>query len=282
MGGHDTLVGHCVNMLPVRARVHGAQKFTELLAILRKAVLDAYEHQEFTFGTLLKKLPITRDPSRLPLVQVIFNVDRGMGPETMLSMGSPPSCSRIRGPSRISTCSSTRSSWAGRSYSSASTTPISTIASPSSGASPHSNRFSVPSPRTQPARSATWPSSPRTRLPPWHAGTNQHNSVRPVRASMTSSPLRLHARRRRLRSRSIGALLAYAELERRAIQVARRLRSLGVKRGDFVGLCIERSFDMFVGLYGALKAGAAYVPLDPGYPLERLTYMVAMPAWTWC
>ncbi|WP_323145157.1 non-ribosomal peptide synthetase, partial [Massilia phyllosphaerae] len=69
--------------------------------------------------------------------------------------------------------------------------------------------------------------------------------------------------------------LTYAELNRRANQVAHRLLSLGVKPDDRVAICVERSLEMVVGLLGILKAGAAYVPLDPAYPHERLAYMLA-------
>ncbi|WP_323145155.1 non-ribosomal peptide synthetase, partial [Massilia phyllosphaerae] len=68
--------------------------------------------------------------------------------------------------------------------------------------------------------------------------------------------------------------LTYAELNRRANQVAHRLLSLGVKPDDRVAICVERSLEMVVGLLGILKAGAAYVPLDPAYPHERLAYML--------
>ncbi|WP_430536924.1 AMP-binding protein, partial [Lysobacter antibioticus] len=68
--------------------------------------------------------------------------------------------------------------------------------------------------------------------------------------------------------------LSYTELNRRANQVAHRLISLGVKPDDRVAICTERSVAMIVGLLGVLKAGAAYVPLDPSYPSERLAYML--------
>src|SRR5713101_2268511 len=66
----------------------------------------------------------------------------------------------------------------------------------------------------------------------------------------------------------------YRELNRRANQVAQYLQTLGVQPGVLVGLCVERSFDMVVGLLGILKAGGAYVPLDPGYPPDRLAFML--------
>ncbi|MBP9801033.1 MAG: amino acid adenylation domain-containing protein, partial [Sterolibacterium sp.] len=72
-----------------------------------------------------------------------------------------------------------------------------------------------------------------------------------------------------------GQSLDYGTLNRQANQLARRLRRLGVGPEVLVGLCVERSLAMVVGLLGILKAGGAYLPLDPGYPAERLAFMLA-------
>src|SRR6185295_13498368 len=69
--------------------------------------------------------------------------------------------------------------------------------------------------------------------------------------------------------------LARGELNRRADRLARHLRSLGVGRGDRVGLCLEHSLDEVVAVLAVLKAGAGYVPLDPGHPAERRKLMLA-------
>ena len=71
-----------------------------------------------------------------------------------------------------------------------------------------------------------------------------------------------------------GQAMSYGELNRRANQLARHLRSLGVGPDTLVALCVERSFEMVMGLLGILKAGGAYVPVDPGYPPDRQAYMI--------
>ncbi|PYG84437.1 non-ribosomal peptide synthetase [Pseudomonas sp. RV120224-01b] len=68
--------------------------------------------------------------------------------------------------------------------------------------------------------------------------------------------------------------LSYRELNRRANQLAHKLREQGVGPDVLVGIAAERSVDMVIGLLGILKAGGAYVPLDPEYPAERLAYMM--------
>ena len=69
--------------------------------------------------------------------------------------------------------------------------------------------------------------------------------------------------------------LTYRELDERANQLASYLRSQNLTPGSLVGICMDRSLDMMVALLGVLKTGAAYVPLDPTYPSERLAFMVS-------
>jgi amino acid adenylation domain-containing protein len=68
--------------------------------------------------------------------------------------------------------------------------------------------------------------------------------------------------------------LSYRELNQRANRLAHYLQTFGVQSNVLVGLCVERSLDMVVGLLGILKAGGGYVPLDPSYPSERLVFML--------
>ena len=68
--------------------------------------------------------------------------------------------------------------------------------------------------------------------------------------------------------------LTYRELNERANQLARYIRSKGMTRNSIIGLLVDRSLEMVIGILGILKAGAAYLPLDPGYPSERIAYML--------
>ncbi len=69
-------------------------------------------------------------------------------------------------------------------------------------------------------------------------------------------------------------LLTYRELNEQSNQLAHHLRCLGVRPEVLVGICVERSVEMIVAVLGVLKAGGAYLPLDPAYPRERLAYMM--------
>ncbi|WP_152980132.1 condensation domain-containing protein, partial [Pseudomonas corrugata] len=68
--------------------------------------------------------------------------------------------------------------------------------------------------------------------------------------------------------------LSYAQLNQRANQIAHRLLALGIRPDDRVAICMDRSVEMVAALLGILKSGAAYVPLDPDYPADRLAYML--------
>ena len=71
-----------------------------------------------------------------------------------------------------------------------------------------------------------------------------------------------------------GQSWTYRELDERANRLARHLRGLGAKPGTLVGVCMNRSAEMVAAVLAVLKAGAAYVPLDPAYPKERLAFLL--------
>ncbi|WP_175998804.1 non-ribosomal peptide synthetase [Burkholderia stabilis] len=72
-----------------------------------------------------------------------------------------------------------------------------------------------------------------------------------------------------------GSVISYGDLNRDANKLARHMRRLGVRRGDVVGVSLERTPEMAIALLAIVKCGAAYVPIDPNYPLERVRYIVS-------
>ncbi|HZK55802.1 MAG TPA: AMP-binding protein [Desulfosporosinus sp.] len=68
--------------------------------------------------------------------------------------------------------------------------------------------------------------------------------------------------------------LSYRELNEKANQLAHYIRSKGMTSNSIVGLMVNRSLEMVIGILGILKAGAAYLPIDPSYPSERVAYML--------
>jgi len=71
-----------------------------------------------------------------------------------------------------------------------------------------------------------------------------------------------------------GETVSYAELEQRSDRLASAITATGAGRGDFIGIGLPRSIELVVAILGVLKAGAAYIPLDPSYPAERIRHMV--------
>ncbi|MEE4117621.1 MAG: aminotransferase class III-fold pyridoxal phosphate-dependent enzyme, partial [Paracoccaceae bacterium] len=78
-----TVVGHCVNLLPIRTEIDWQEDFDTYLKKVRKAMYDAFDHQTFTYGELIRALRVPRDGSRVMLVPVIFNVDNGIDLSSM-------------------------------------------------------------------------------------------------------------------------------------------------------------------------------------------------------
>jgi amino acid adenylation domain-containing protein len=273
--GRDSLVGHCVNMLPLRSKLDANLPFSELLSSLRTSMLDAYDHQQYTFGTLLSKLPIARDPSRLPLVSVVFNVDRGLTSEAMGFEGLEVECltnprhfenfdiflNAVELPTGVVLeCQYNTDLFdevtVRRWLSAYEQLLLGVVQEPTTvlGLLP----LLSPEERAQLAR---FNAATRAAYP---ADLCVHQLIE---AQVDRNPDAVACQFE-------GVVVSYAEINRRANQLARRLRSLGVSRGSLVGLSVERSPRMLVGLLGILKSGAAYVPLDPGYPLDRLSFMV--------
>jgi amino acid adenylation domain-containing protein len=274
--GHPDLVGHCVNALALRIRPVGTTAFDEFLRGVRSVVLDAFEHQELTFGALVQRLALPRDPSRLPLTSVMFNLDQRIGEDALRFEGLRAEFSS--NPRRyenfdlfvnaVDLGAEVRLEWQfnsdlfdagtverwGRCYE----VLLEGAAS---------------DPGCEISRLPLLSGPDRAQLDAWNAG------------SVADYPrdLLVHELVERQVGRtpeataveSDGERLSYRDLERRSNRLARRLRALGVGKGVLVGLCLDRSFEMVVALLAVAKAGGGYVPIDPAYPAERIAFMVS-------
>jgi amino acid adenylation domain-containing protein len=276
-GGYEALVGHCVNMLPLRTLVNPDSEASAFLSEVRRTLLDAQSHQHFTMGQLLQKLPVPRDPSRLPLVSVIFNVDRGMSAETLpfkqltASLEANPrrfetydlflNAVELEGRVKLQCQYNTDLFDAStiRRWLSAYQRLLGSLADALEQGGTVAG-LEVVSPDELAA------------LEGWNAQSSRE--VNPLLTVVDLLDEQARATPQDVAVECEGRRYTYRELHARADGIAARLRELGVSRGARVGLCLERGVDLVAALVGVLKAGAAYVPLDPGYPVERLTFMM--------
>jgi amino acid adenylation domain-containing protein len=271
--GRQALVGHCVNVLPVRVATDHLAASTDLIRNAGSRVLDAVEHQSCTFGTLLKKLQIERDPGRMPLISVLFNLD-------MAILGADLSVAGLQ----VEFCANPRR------YEN-----FELFLNASQGDAGIRLELQYNADLFDSATVQRWMALYRTALErlvntdalsvaaafePTEAEFAQltawNRTMRAYPAQATIQELierQAQAAPQRIAVSAGGERLSYAALERRARQVAQLLRGRGVGRGSRVGLCVERGAGMLVALLGILKSGAAYVPLDPAFPRERLQFM---------
>ncbi len=266
------LVGHCVNLLPLRVAVHAQLRFDALLSECSTTVLDAFEHQALTYGALLGKLSLQRDPSRLPLVSVAFNVDPDVASSAQTFPGLEVAQDTIaRQYENFELFLNLRPLDGGLQIETQYNTDLfdeatvqrwldifecvlrSAVRNPGETV----GRLEVLSAEAAHELIALQP--PRTPLegaPHALARFLAHVPLQPERPAV----------------RDGARVCSYAELDAESNRLARALRARGVRRGERVGLCLERSIEMVTALVAVLKAGAAYVPLDPGFPQARLEH----------
>ena len=267
------LVGHCVNFIPLRGKPAADSTAAQFLASMKQTVLEGYEHQNYTYGRLVRKLQIPRDPSRLPLTEVQFNLERVGGdvqfdgvqaevdpnPKSFVNFdiflniveledGLMLDCDYNTGLFEESTIAR----WL-RHYE--------TLLL---GMVENANR-------------------PVSQLPLLNEADRRQLAVDCNRtAAVYARNLCVHQLFEAQVKKSPDATaavfdgdrLSYRELDRRANQLANYLRSNGVTLGAMVGVFVERSLDMIVALLGVMKAGGAYVPMDPTYPAERISFVL--------
>ena len=270
----EGLVGFFVNTLVLRADLSGDPSFTQLLGRVKEVALGAYAHQDTPFEKLVEELQPDRSVSHTPLFQVMFLLQNApqqalelsgltldhlkVENETAkfdLTLGVAEKDERLQCILEYNTDLFNRDT-AARLLGHFQILLEGILANPQ-------RRLSE---------------LPLMNEPESHQLLAEWNDTQAVYAEDTCIHRMFERQVRRTPDRVAVAdeqqQMTYAELNRRANQLARHLRKRGVGAGVLVGICLRRSVEMVVGLLGILKAGGAYVPLDPAYPLERLSYMV--------
>ena len=270
--GQYGLVGHCVNLLPIRLVLGADDSFSSVCQRLKATLLGAYEHQEYTFGSLLQELRIERDPARLPIISMLFNIDQQLEAKDLNFAGALASYQ-----------ANPRVAENFELFVNISESKDRVILE----CQYNSDLFSLSLIKTFFA-AYTWlleqvtqhGHAPLTQLtllrdPHTIAQWNQTKAAYPRDQTLDSLLLPL------IQARASGEVCASSterlnghELHERSLHWARTLRDQGVKRGDLVGLCAERSSSILAAVLAIWRVGAAYVPLDPTYPIGRLHYMI--------
>ncbi|WP_223765871.1 non-ribosomal peptide synthetase/type I polyketide synthase [Corallococcus sp. AS-1-6] len=270
----EWLMGCFINTLPFRSRLSGQPSFVELLGRVRTQALEAYAHQDAPFERVLDSLELPRDLSRTPLFQVSINVVsmpevQGRLPSLELTPVEVPTGTAkfdlgmevVDGKDGF-TCSM---EYATALFDAAT---MERLARHMVGLA----REVVAHPQTSVALLPLMDAAERQRvLVEW----NDTFQDFPQDARIPD----LFARQVAARPDAVaveagGERLTYAQLDARANQWAYVLREHGVGPDVLVAVCLERSLELVVALLAAVKAGGAYLPLDPSYPAPRLAAML--------
>ena len=269
------LIGHCVNALPWRTKVVTSDPFLQYMTTSRGTLLNALDHQCYSYGTLLRKLSPPRDPARAPMLSISFNLDPVIDTSKMGFAG-------LDVHAVIEPRSFENFEWFVNGVIQKDKSVEMQVQYNSDLFSAEAMKFYFEGFEAFLLGIAKAPESPIADLPLMSVSQrakaivdlNQTAMDYPVDATLHEEFSRQATETPEKIAVSFeNNALTYAEVESRSNQIARYLQQQGVAAGDLVGICVDRSAQMLVLLYGIMKSGAGYVPLDPAYPADRLQYM---------
>ena len=268
----ESIIGSFVNTLVMRTDLSGDPTFIELMARIRKTALEAYANQDFPFDKLVETMHSTRDHSSAPLVQVLFNVPNAPIREINVQGLSWVPFEVETQAAQFDLSLTIETEFSRKAYLTFNTDLFEPqtaermlgqykILLQSALANPQSKLSELPT-LTAPER--------KLMLQDWNRTQREYPQSEcfpqlfEAQVERTPDAVALSMGQKALR---------YSELNARANQLARYLQTLNVGPGVAVGIGLERSLEKVVALMAILKTGAAYVPLDPDYPRDRLRFM---------
>ncbi|HTK08291.1 MAG TPA: amino acid adenylation domain-containing protein, partial [Ktedonobacteraceae bacterium] len=271
----EGLIGFFVNTLVLRSDLSGDPSFVELLQRVREVCLGAYAHQDVPFEQVVEALATERDLSRSPLFQVMFvlqNVPQEEPVEVTGVQLRPLSAENYSSQFDLAlTITETEQGLRGSLQYNTDLFAAETMKRLLS----HWQRL------LEGVLQDTW--RPIGSLPLLSAheqayilqqGKPIHRVASPSLSILQLIELQVERAPDAIAVVFAEQMLTYAELNRRANQLAHALRALGVGSEQRVGVCLERSLELVIGLLAIWKAGGVYVPLDPDYPAARHTFLL--------
>jgi amino acid adenylation domain-containing protein/non-ribosomal peptide synthase protein (TIGR01720 family) len=273
----EGLIGFFVNTQVLRTELDGQTRVDELLRRVKETALGAQAHQDLPFERLVEALKLERSLSHTPLFQVMYNHQPHVADVTTIRTASGLELGMIEWQARTTQFDLTLDT-----YEKAGTLHAALTYADDLFEAPTIARMARHWLRLLTAMIAD-PSRRVGELPLLDA--DEHATlVQGWNATAQRYPTELCLHQlieaQVARTPDAPALvfgeqsLSYAALDARANRLAHLLRGRGVRADSLVGICIERSVEMVVGLLAIHKAGGAYVPLDPEYPQDRLAYMI--------
>jgi len=270
----ESLIGFFVNTLALRTNVSDNPTFRQLLGRVKEVALGAYAHQDLPYEKLIEQLNPERNVSHSPIFQVMFGMQNApretpsVSELTITQVQLPSTTAKFDLTLFLSESASGLNCWLEYNTDLFDKTTIARMLH-------HFERLLqgiVNDPEKRLSRLPLLTDAERAQLlVQWNDTETEYGADRCIHEVFDSQVERMP---NAIAVVSETERLSYGELNRRANQLAHYLRKRGVGPDQRVGLCVERSNEMLVGVLGILKAGGAYLPLDPTYPLERLSFML--------
>lgn len=270
----EELIGFFSNTVVLKTDLSGDPTFGELLERVRETALGAYAHQDLPFDVLVADLSLAREIDRHPLFQVMFALDDASAPAMRLP---GVACSMLRpdeDASKFDLAIFLRNTPAGLSGTAGYASHLFDAATVARFIGEFCRVMEAVSSNLDRRLSEIDPLAPGDRrllLDVWNPPASDYPRDSCLHESFVAQATRTPSAVAVVHGREE---ITYAQLDRRSDQLAHRLRELGVRSNVVVALSMERSPDAIAAILGILKAGAAYVPLDPGQPVERLQDVV--------
>jgi len=270
----EELIGFFVNTLVLRTDLSGDPSFLEVLGRVRESSLEAYAHQDVPFEKLVEELQPTRNLSQNPLFQVMFILQNAPR-EALEFAGLTMSSVKIDSTkAKFDLTLSIQNEGEGLRGSLQYSSDLFNLETITRMLGHFRNLLEgiVANPEQRISEIPLLTEAERHQLlVEWNDTRRDYPKDKCIHQLFEEQVER---------TPEAAAVvfedqqLTYRELNNRANQLAHYLQKLGVSPEVLVGICLERSLEMIVALLGILKAGGVYVPLDPGYPKERLAFML--------